>query len=94
MSRTQTTSQTATVPASFGRIRSLVTPEGVDLRLRVADFGERAGALMIDLVIMIVALAAVSIAMMFIFSSLRGSDVMVEIMTVIWVLAFFFLRSF
>ena len=33
--------------------RSLVTPEGVDLKLRLGDAGERAAALLIDLLIML-----------------------------------------
>jgi uncharacterized RDD family membrane protein YckC len=44
-----------------GQARSLVTPEGVDLKLRLGDAGERAGALMIDLGIMLGVLIAFSL---------------------------------
>ena len=42
--------------------RSLVTPEGVDLSLKLADIGQRIGAFMIDLVIMVGILIGITLA--------------------------------
>ena len=42
--------------------RTLVTPEGIDLRLRIADGGARVGAFLIDLMIMVTALIAMTYA--------------------------------
>ena len=39
--------------APRGRVREVVTPEGVPLRFTLADAGERAGAFLIDLVILV-----------------------------------------
>jgi len=50
----------AAVDPNARRIRELVTPEGVDLRLNLASAGERAGALLLDLAIMAVAVVVVS----------------------------------
>jgi uncharacterized RDD family membrane protein YckC len=45
-----------------GRVaRDLVTPEGVALTIQLADIGERAGALMLDLFFMAVAMVAMTI---------------------------------
>lgn len=70
--------------------RSLVTPEGVDLRIRLADAGERAGAFCIDIAIIAAALIAVTFV-----SLLAGvSTGSAEFVAVIWLLAFFILRVF
>lgn len=70
-------------------IRELITPEGVDLQVTLADMGARAGAFLIDILIMIVTLIAITWAIgTFV---LDGAG---EIAVVIWVLIFFFLRSF
>ena len=50
----------ATTTVIDPRIRSLVTPEGVDLRVRLATASERAGALLIDLTILVAALIALT----------------------------------
>jgi uncharacterized RDD family membrane protein YckC len=47
--------------ADAGRIRELITPEGVDLRLRLGEAAERAGALVIDLLIMFAIMLAMFI---------------------------------
>ena len=44
------------------RLREFVTPEGVDLRLRIAEASERAGAYLLDLVFINLALVALLIA--------------------------------
>jgi uncharacterized RDD family membrane protein YckC len=74
-------------------VRALVTPEGVDLRVRLATFGERALALMIDLAIIVGTLIAVGFAAAAAFfdGSFGESGQLVQI---IWLLAFFVLRNF
>ena len=73
------------------RARSLVTPEGVDLRLRLGDAGERATALIIDLAIMLGVLIAVSLLTLLAFLGSRGKGA--EVIATIWMLAFFVLRN-
>lgn len=70
--------------------RSLITPEGVDLRIRLADAGERAGAFCLDMTIIAAALIVITIVSAFAGLS-TGS---VEFVAVIWLLAFFVLRVF
>ncbi|MBO9708121.1 MAG: RDD family protein [Caulobacter sp.] len=71
--------------------RSLITPEGVDLRLRLGEVSERAGAVLIDLLIMLGVLIVASLitALGFIGARGKGGDVM----AVIWLLVFFLLRN-
>ena len=81
------------------RQRRLVTPEGVDLRLRRAEAGSRAGAFLLDLVFIVLALIVMSLVVLLIFAAMGPSDpdrlrVRGEVMAVVWILAFFFLRSF
>ncbi len=78
--------------ALSGRRRSLVTPEGVDLHLNLAEFGQRAGAFIIDLIAMLVVLVVASTLLGILVVSLgRGS---LELGAVIWLLGFFLLRNF
>ncbi len=74
-----------------GSERALVTPEGVMLRLQLADGGQRFGAFAIDLVLMIVALAGLTIALIFILGMTRFAGF--EFAAVVWLLGFFMLRS-
>ena len=72
--------------------RELVTPEGVDLRIVLADAGERISAFLLDvlfIVLMLVALTLVVIAGAFA-TGMSG----VEYLGILWVLGFFFLRVF
>lgn len=82
-------------PHRPGRRRSLVTPEGIDLSLGLASGGQRVGAFMIDLTIMVLALIALSVAALFIGSSAAtsGNLVTLEIVAVIWQLGFFLIRT-
>ena len=68
--------------------RHLVTPEGVDLQIELADVGARIGAFAIDLIIITVVLIAAAFALgsMSIYSR--------ELANVIFVLIAFLLRSF
>jgi uncharacterized RDD family membrane protein YckC len=81
--------------ATPGRVRDLVTPEGVDLRLNLASAGERAGALLIDLGIMMLAVIVVSVlALAAGFGALSDKHTrMAEAVGVIWLLGLFLLRN-
>ena len=74
-------------------LRELITPEGVDLKIRLADQGARAGAFIIDVVIMIIALIALSIGAAYAFRDLSFNDDG-QVIEIIWILLFFFLRNF
>ncbi len=75
------------------RVRSLVTPEGVDLRVRLASASERAGALLIDLAILVTALIALTLLVVAALSAGRwqGGG---EVVAIIWLLGAFLLRNF
>jgi len=71
--------------------RTLITPEGVDLSLKLADVGQRIGAFLVDGLIMIgilIGLSLLAIAAIATIGLERG-----EIVAVIWLLGFFMLRN-
>lgn len=73
--------------------RHLVTPEGVDLSLTLADMGQRAGAFLLDWVIIIGAL----VALFFICAALAGGlgdQAGGEIALIIFLLGLFLARNF
>jgi uncharacterized RDD family membrane protein YckC len=71
--------------------RSLVTPEGVDLSLKLADMGQRIGAFMIDLIIMVGILIGITLLAI---ATVAGLGVAgAEIAVVVWLLGFFLLRN-
>ena len=72
--------------------RTLVTPEGVDLSLRIADAGQRAGAFILDFLIIIlglVGLTVVALGMLFAGGMATGPAALI-----IWLLGWFLLRNF
>jgi uncharacterized RDD family membrane protein YckC len=71
--------------------RSLVTPEGVDLRLTLATAGDRAGAFLVDLLIITVSLLALSLAAAFVSQALGKQSG--ELIMMIWLVGFFILRN-
>lgn len=75
------------------QVRELITPEGVDLKVRLADVGARFGAFCIDIGIMIISLIALTWGLA---QAAGDMDSMEdgEFFMVIWFLIFFFLRSF
>ncbi|HWV61545.1 MAG TPA: RDD family protein [Sphingopyxis sp.] len=75
--------------ASAKKIRQFVTPEGVDLELRIASAGLRLGALLVDVVLILLALFLFSLFMLWVGLASR-SDVTV----VVWLLGSFVLRTF
>lgn len=79
-----------------GNQRTLVTPEGVDLRIRLATAGQRAGAFTIDFLLLAVFLAILSIVLAFagIGTAASGSGDGVQLVFVVWMLGAFLLRNF
>jgi uncharacterized RDD family membrane protein YckC len=75
-----------------GRRRTLVTPEGVDLQLSLAEAGQRLGAFLLDLMIMAGALLLVTIAALLLIAAIGAQGM--EIGGIIWLLGFFLLRNF
>lgn len=76
---------------SDAALRSVVTPEGVDLKLRLATVGERAGAFIIDMMIMAATLVGFSLVVGLGFIGGKGQGA--TIYAVVWLLAFFALRN-
>jgi uncharacterized RDD family membrane protein YckC len=74
------------------RIHHLVTPEGVDLQLVIAEASERAIAFFLDIAIIALALIAISLAALA-FTLSVGMEI-AEFMGTIWLLGFFLLRNF
>lgn len=75
--------------AQAGKVRQFVTPEGVDLELRIASASLRFGALIVDLMLIAVVLTIFSLGVAYAgFAS--GSDIVISI----WLLGAFVLRTF
>ncbi|VXC59551.1 RDD family protein [Sphingomonas sp. AX6] len=70
--------------------RALVTPEGVRLDIRLASVSARAGALLIDLLLMVVILALLTWGAV----SLAQTGTAQNLVQIIWMLGFFTLRNF
>ncbi len=79
------------VRAAADPARTVITPEGVDLRLRIATFGARASAMAIDLLIMLAVLVGFSIAAGLAMAATAGQGQ--QIYAVIWLLGAFLLRN-
>jgi uncharacterized RDD family membrane protein YckC len=80
-------------PAAAAPGREFVTPEGVDLSLRVATYAERAVALGLDLLILMGALIAFTILALIVAAATHSSAPM-EFLGVAWLLGVFVLRNF
>ena len=74
------------------RVRELITPEGIDLQLRLAEVSERATAFLIDGAIIVGMLIGMTLLSFLIMVSVGGSSF--EITMIIWMLVSFFLRNF
>ncbi len=70
--------------------RKLVTPEGIDLRLQLADASERASAFCLDVFFIVLALFAATLLLALVGVSTSTS----EAATVLWLISFFLLRVF
>ncbi|HWT42027.1 MAG TPA: RDD family protein [Sphingopyxis sp.] len=71
------------------KIRQFVTPEGVDLELKIASAGLRFGALLIDMILIQLALLLFWLLMLWI-----GVAAQSDVTEVIWMLGAFLLRTF
>src|SRR5690242_18690921 len=71
--------------------RELITPEGVDLRIRLGQAGQRAGAFLIDLSIMTASLLALTLLAIGAAVAM-GSEERMEFVGVVWLLGAFLLR--
>ena len=81
---------TSAIPQQRSLKRTFVTPEGVDLKLELGSAGSRAGAFMIDALIMIVLLVVVTILLILIAGKGSGTG---EFLIVLWLIGFFVLRN-
>jgi uncharacterized RDD family membrane protein YckC len=78
-------------PAADKFVRRFVTPEGADLSLRLGSGGDRAGAFLVDIVIIVIALVALSIVVGIVSVSVGLQNA--EPFAIIWLLGFFVLRN-
>lgn len=77
----------------FDGKRELVTPEGVDLQLRVGAYAERFAATLLDLLIVGGATLAFSITLMIVGASTKVTW-MNEVISIVWLLGMFIGRNF
>lgn len=80
---------TARDPAA--RIRPLITPEGVDLKVKLADAGARASAFLLDVVIIVAAAVAVTLVVIFGLGGLGVKEA--EPLFIVWIIFIFLLRN-
>ena len=78
----------ASIPADLGLRRSFITPEGVDLRLELGSAGARAGAFLLDGLLMIVILVVMTIGLFYL-----GGQAAPQAVSILWLLGFFLLRN-
>ncbi len=81
----------ATAPDRDRARRDLVTPEGVDLGLRIAEGSERAAAFLIDATLIVLAL--IVLTLLCIFALFGGKGQGQEWITIVWLLGGFFGRN-
>ncbi|MCV3210066.1 RDD family protein [Mesorhizobium sp. YC-39] len=81
---------TASRPA-LATVRSLITPEGVDLRIKLADAGTRAAAFLLDVVFIATAAIVVTIVALFGLRGLGSGEL--QPLFVVWIILIFFLRN-
>lgn len=75
--------------------REFITPEGVDLRLEIARFGQRAGAFLIDAAIILGVMTGLTLlCLLAALSVLRQHNLLVgQAVVVLWLLGLFLLRN-
>jgi uncharacterized RDD family membrane protein YckC len=76
--------------------RTFVTPEGVDLRLELGSAGGRAGAFLIDIILMIVILVAITLATLYLFWSTintKEGGAPAQFLAILWLIGSFILRN-
>lgn len=72
--------------------RALVTPEGVTLHVRLGSGGARAGALVLDLLVMLAIL--IGFTLLVVLLAQAGGTATGPLLMVVWLLGFFLLRNF
>ena len=78
-------------PSERKRMRVLVTPEGVPLNLELATVGQRLGALVLDMLIIIGTVVVVTIVLAIVLARTRNGSG--EIIMIVWLLGMFLLRN-
>lgn len=73
------------------RRRQLVTPEGVDLGVVLGEMGQRAGAFLLD--VLLLSLILVALTLIAIFGVYGVGQTAIQPVAVIWLLGFFVLRN-
>jgi uncharacterized RDD family membrane protein YckC len=73
-------------------LREMITPEGVDLQLRLADAGERASAFFLD--VLFITLILIAMTLLLLLLGVVTGFKMAEYIGAIWLLGFFLLRNF
>lgn len=76
--------------------RSFITPEGVDLRLELGSAGSRAGALMIDLILMTLILVVITLVTLYLFWATinsKGGGAPGQFLAILWLVGAFILRN-
>ncbi|HWF76041.1 MAG TPA: RDD family protein [Caulobacteraceae bacterium] len=80
-------------------VREFVTPEGVDLRLRIGGAGERAAAFILDAVFLLIAVIVLTLLASFSAGALASlgalglKNNLSSVMMIVWLLGFFVLRN-
>jgi uncharacterized RDD family membrane protein YckC len=77
---------------SPSQLREFVTPEGVDLKLTLADASERASAFLLDVVFVILMMTVMTIVLVVL--GLATGFAAAPYLASLWLLGFFFLRLF
>jgi uncharacterized RDD family membrane protein YckC len=75
-----------------GRVRELVTPEGIDLRLVLGDAGERAAAFLLDTAIILGVQIGLTLIILLLFAAIGVAAG--ELLGAFWILGLFLLRNF
>jgi uncharacterized RDD family membrane protein YckC len=76
--------------------RTFITPEGVDLKLELGSAGSRAGAFIIDFLLMMIILVAVTFGLIYLFAASWKSGAgsgLGQFLAVLWLIGFFILRN-
>lgn len=75
-------------------VREFVTPEGVDLRLRLGSAGDRAGAFLVDCVLILIVIIVMTVLAFYAGADSLNSDneSALNLVLVLWLLVFFGLR--
>jgi uncharacterized RDD family membrane protein YckC len=90
---------TVTHTAEARELRELITPEGVDLRVRIGSAGERAGAFLLDAVFILTAMIIFSLAAVYAFGFMaqlgarQAKQGLAGAVVIVWLLGLFVMRN-